>query len=212
MYSTFCIHVGFMSFEVTFAEFLTKGLSACLCFCMCLCVCLCFWRSEALFSFEMHLGKSDHKWTVLNTSINNHQDALWSNPLRPLPEVIRDTFNHISFIMQMHPAISLSKQNILAVLMTAQRCLKKMERSTDVCGKWNQMPNLYLGRSFSSKKTRRLLWQQGILSWLACALWHLSGDTDVITVCRAMWPSTGNEVGLMKSEHKWSAGHLGDAW
>lgn len=27
-------------------------------------------------SFKMHFGPSDHKWTVLNISVNNHQDTL----------------------------------------------------------------------------------------------------------------------------------------
>ncbi len=36
-------------------------------------------------------------------------------------------------------------------------------------------------------------------------------QTDVITVGGALWPSSGRDVGS-KSQRKWSAGHLGDAW
>ncbi len=43
--------------------------------------CFAYWSSLTLFSpgFNMRLWRSDHKWTALNTSENDHQDALWSH-------------------------------------------------------------------------------------------------------------------------------------
>lgn len=53
----------------------------------------------------MHLEEADHKWTVLDTGVNDHQDAFKMHSLKPLAEVAWDAFDHIAFVVQplIHP-------------------------------------------------------------------------------------------------------------
>lgn len=57
-------------------------------------------------SIKMSLGQSDHKWTALNRSVNDHQDTFTTHSRKPLAEVVQDPFDHISFKYSVNTNVS----------------------------------------------------------------------------------------------------------
>lgn len=48
----------------------------------------------------MRPGRSDHNQSVLNTSVNNPQEAFKTRSLKALPEAVGDAFHYVHFVQE----------------------------------------------------------------------------------------------------------------
>lgn len=145
----------------------------------------------------MCLKKSGYKRTELNSSVNDHQDTFKTYSLKPLAKVVWGAFDHISFLsVKANESWCVPDKDVTAKYVINARCSVFLVTAHQRSKKWREA--LMYSMWFKCKEIMKV--------WGMFSVFR-------ITMRRALWPFSVSDGGSnLKSEHEWSARHLGESW